>query len=116
MESQDMGQRYGVLYETASDAGEIAHVLELDASESPGPGTLFKLVPMPVEPGPGRGAPIGDFTPPSSETAAHPPPARHNFRRSVTWLTVIVAIIAASIYAHRWWTISRFLQSTNDSY
>jgi membrane fusion protein (multidrug efflux system) len=43
-------------------------------------------------------------------------PSSTLWRRPATWLTLVVASLAIVAYAHHWWTLGRFLESTNDGY
>jgi membrane fusion protein, multidrug efflux system len=61
-----------------------------------------------------------------STTAGSPPrgapqdptvaPARRSRKRVVTIVIGIIAVVAASVWLVRWWTVGRFIESTDDAY
>ncbi|MGC4062525.1 MAG: HlyD family secretion protein [Aquabacterium sp.] len=61
-------------------------------------------------------APNGPAASPSSAPSSEPaatPPAR---RRPVLLACALVAAIAAGVYGVHWWTVGRFIESTDDAY
>jgi membrane fusion protein (multidrug efflux system) len=56
----------------------------------------------------------GSTTDPTTDPTA--PPARRSRRRLVLIVIVIVALVAATIWLARWWTVGRFIESTDDAY
>jgi membrane fusion protein, multidrug efflux system len=36
--------------------------------------------------------------------------------RFVLWMTLVTTLTSSSVYAHHWWTISRYIQTTNNGY
>lgn len=73
-------------------------------------------------PPPPAAAPVAERSPspgPVSEAKAAiaPPPAKRGGRRRFLLLTIAVAAIAAGGYfGHEWWTVGRFMVSTDDAY
>ncbi|ODT17120.1 MAG: hemolysin D [Kaistia sp. SCN 65-12] len=73
-------------------------------------------------PPPPAAAPVAERSPSpgpvsEAEAAAAPPPAKRGGRRRFLLLTIAVAAIAAgSYFGHEWWTVGRFMVSTDDAY
>ncbi|HWK47382.1 MAG TPA: HlyD family secretion protein [Stellaceae bacterium] len=54
--------------------------------------------------------------PAPSAGAAQPARQRSILGRSVAWLALVVALLAIVAYADHWWTVGRFLETTDDAY
>src|SRR5580698_578419 len=50
---------------------------------------------------------------PQDQAAA---PARRPGRRTIMTVILIVALVAAALWLTRWWTVGRFIESTDDAY
>src|SRR5580698_4641917 len=44
------------------------------------------------------------------------PPARRSRRRLVTIVVCVIAVVVAAVWLARWWTVGRFIESTDDAY
>lgn len=47
---------------------------------------------------------------------SQPAPKQSILGRRIAWLVFLAMVVAALAYTFHWWTVSRFLQSTNDAY
>ncbi|WEK52275.1 MAG: HlyD family secretion protein [Candidatus Kaistia colombiensis] len=97
------------LVETPDDTGvsELEPILRRNAEVTPPPPAAAPVAERPSAPdNSGKAKP-----------AIAPPPAQRGGRRRFLLLTVgVVAIAAGAYFGHEWWTVGRFMVSTDDAY
>jgi membrane fusion protein, multidrug efflux system len=59
---------------------------------------------------------LSDSTVPPPRSRRAPPRTNRALKHLATGSIAIVALLGAAGYAYHWWTVSRFLESTNDGY
>ncbi|BCP52476.1 hemolysin D [Kaistia sp. 32K] len=97
------------LVENPDDTGvsELEPIQRKTADSTPPPPAAAPIAERPSTPGSDGEVKI----------AAAPPPAKRGGRRRFLLLTVaVVAIAAGSYFGHEWWTVGRFMVSTDDAY
>ncbi|MCX5570761.1 HlyD family secretion protein [Kaistia nematophila] len=97
------------LVETPEDTGvsELEPIQRRTAEATPPPPAAAPIAERPSAPGNS-----GEAKP-----AIAPPPAKRGGRRRFLLLTVgVVAIAAGAYFGHEWWTVGRFMVSTDDAY
>jgi membrane fusion protein (multidrug efflux system) len=65
---------------------------------------------------PADGSTIDAGLAPPPGTAAQPARERSILRRPAAWLALVAALVAVLAYADHWWTVGRFLETTDDAY
>jgi len=97
------------LVETPDDTGvsELEPIQRRTAEATPPPPAAAPIAERPSAPGNS-----GEAKP-----AIAQPPAKRGGRRRFLLLTVgVIAIAAGSYFSHEWWTVGRFMVSTDDAY
>ena len=61
-------------------------------------------------------AKLPDAPQPQDQPPQDRPPKRSLFKRPLTWIILLVILIAAGGYGVYWWTTARFIESTDDAY
>jgi membrane fusion protein (multidrug efflux system) len=113
-----MTERYGFVVEIDGHTNVTNQVVDGSPHEATGPDIFIKSAPVPPSAlSRGLETPLVDgSTLPIGKGHAHRGRRNSALGRLVVWCLVAAALLGAFGYLHEWWTLGRFLESTNDGY